>query len=239
MTSLLDATFPSPGFLQTKPLLLILIGPPGAGKGTHAGPLGALFKIPHISTGDLFRENIRNQTPLGIEAKRFIDQGMLVPDELALDLLYERVQKEDCKNGFVLDGFPRTVPQAEAFELRLGSSCEIVVIHFRIETQRLIERIIGRVACKGCGQSYHRLFDPPQNPHHCDHCKKELFQRDDDREDVVRKRLEVYDSLTQPVIEYYSQKKILQEICSEGSKEAIFKNVVAAVASVHAGSSMK
>src|SRR5690349_8114494 len=135
---------------ESKPPVVDLMGPPGAGKGTHAGPLSEYLRIPHISTGDLFREHIRNQTPLGIQAKGYIDQGRLVPDALVLDMLFVRVLQDDCKNGYILDGFPRTLPQAQALEERMEGACRLIVLHFQIEDRAIIERISGRIVCKAC-----------------------------------------------------------------------------------------
>jgi adenylate kinase len=212
--------------IETKPLMVILMGPPGAGKGTHAGPLSEYLHLPHVSTGDLFREHIRNKTPLGLKAREFMDKGNLVPDELVLDMLFDRIGRDDCKNGVILDGFPRTVAQAEALDRRLGP-CQLVALHFSLADDLLVERIVGRIVCKGCGRPYHIKFDPPKKPGLCDHCNGVLYQRDDDREEVVRRRLHVYYRETHPVIEFYARKKdSFHQIESEGTKESIFQEAL-------------
>lgn len=208
-------------------MVVILMGPPGAGKGTHAGPLSEHLGMPHISTGDLFRENIRNQTPLGQKAKTFIDKGNLVPDELVLDMLFDRVSKEDCKNGYILDGFPRTIAQAKALDQKLNQHHRIVALNFNIDDPSIIERITGRIACKQCGKPFHKVFDPPKEEMVCDACGGDLYQRDDDNEEIVRKRLEVYRAQTQPLIDHYAkQKNVLHDIDSKKQKEHVFHDVL-------------
>lgn len=212
---------------QNKPWVVILMGPPGAGKGTHAGPLSETLGLPHISTGDLFREHIRSQTPLGQKAKSFIDKGQLVPDSLVLDMLFNRVAQEDCKNGYLLDGVPRTINQAKALDERLNNRYRVIALNFSLTDESAIERISGRVACQNCGRPFHKKFDPPKNPHVCDLCGGILYQREDDREEVVRKRLEVYRTQTKPLIDYYgSQKQVLREIDSQNAKEKVFQDVL-------------
>jgi adenylate kinase len=203
------------------------MGPPGAGKGTHAAPLSQHLNIPPISTGDLFRENIRNQTPLGVKAKSFIEKGNLVPDELVLDMLFERVAKPDCKNGYILDGFPRTIPQAEALDLRLQA--KVIALNFHLADSIIIERITGRIMCRSCGRPYHKKYDIPQKEMLCDECEVPLYQRDDDREEIIRKRLEVYRLQTEPLIEYYAKKKLLCNIDSKGEKSQVFHRVLEAL----------
>jgi adenylate kinase len=209
--------------------MVILMGPPGAGKGTHAGLLSEYLNLPHISTGDLFREHIRSKTPLGLQAKEFMDKGNLVPDFLVLDMLFDRIGRPCCKNGALLDGFPRTVAQAEALEKRLAR-CKLITLYFSIPDDVLIKRIAGRIACKNCGRPYHVNFDPPKEKGICDDCKGPLYQRDDDTESVVRRRLEVYYKETHPVIGYYAKKKdCFRQIESAGDKEAIFQEVLKAL----------
>lgn len=218
---------------ETKPLVVILMGPPGAGKGTHAGPLSQHLSLPHISTGDLFREHIRAQTPLGVKAKNFMDKGNLVPDELVLDMLFDRVNKADCKNGYILDGFPRTLPQAKALDQRLKNRSRVVALNFNLADETIIERVTGRIACKECGRPYHKKFDPPKKESICDSCHGMLIQRDDDKEEIIRKRLEVYRAQTEPLIAYYAkQKEVLREIDSQNRKEQVFHDVLEAVPSL-------
>ncbi|MBS0626400.1 MAG: adenylate kinase [Verrucomicrobia bacterium] len=190
-----------------KPLVVILLGPPGAGKGTHASPMSQQLGIPHISTGDLFRENIRGQTALGKKAKEYMDQGKLVPDELVLDMLFDRIARDDCKSGYILDGFPRTLAQAKALDARLNSHNQVVAINFDVPDAVLVKRIAGRMLCKSCARPYHREFQPPAAENICDTCGGSLYQRDDDKAEVVVKRLEVYHEQTQPVIDYFAAKK--------------------------------
>ena len=212
--------------VEEKPLVIILLGPPGAGKGTHAVPLSKTLQIPHISTGDLFREHIRNQTPLGNAAKGYIDQGKLVPDELVLDMLFSRVAQKDCLEGFILDGFPRTLPQGRALHAKLNETHRLMVLNFNIPDSYLIERITGRMVCKDCGAPYHKKNNPPKVPHVCDRCSGALYERDDDKEDVLRKRLEVYQLQTKPLIEFYTQKALLKEIRAEQSQPLVFEAIL-------------
>jgi len=182
-----------------------------------------MLKLPHISTGDLFRDHIRKQTSLGKQAKTFIDAGKLVPDALVLDMLFDRISSEDCKLGYLLDGFPRTVPQAEALQQRLGET-PIVVLSFALPDKTLIERITGRLVCSQCGKTHHRTFDPPKTAGVCDACKHILSQRPDDKEEVVRKRLQVYRLQTAPLLQFYRES--LREISSTGTKDEVFKQVL-------------
>lgn len=215
---------------ETRPLVILLMGPPGSGKGTHAGPLSQHLSIPHISTGDLFRENIRNQTSLGKKAKSFIDLGNLVPDELVLDMLFDRVSKEDCKNGYVLDGSPRTIPQAKALDLRLKGTHKIIALNFHLDDSIIVERITGRIACKDCGRPHHKKYDPPRKEMTCDSCGGPLYQRDDDKEAIILKRLQVYREQTEPLIAHYAaQKGVLKQIDSKNSKAQVFSDVLDAL----------
>lgn len=215
---------------DTKALVVILMGPPGAGKGTHAGPLSKHLGVPHISTGDLFRENIRLQTTLGKTAQTYINQGNLVPDELVLDMLFERVSLPDCKTGYILDGFPRTIAQAIALDIRLEGKAQVLALNFNLSDEQIIERITGRLACTGCGRPYHKTFDAPKQAMTCDQCGSALIQREDDKEEVIRKRLEVYRTQTAPLIDYYAQQPdVLKEIDSERDKAAVFNSVLDAL----------
>lgn len=215
---------------ENKPLVVILMGPPGAGKGTHAGPLSQHLGVPHISTGDLFRENIRNQTPLGLRAKTFMDKGNLVPDELVLDMLFDRVGKDDCKNGYILDGFPRTIAQAKALDQRLKKQNRVIALNFTLADPVIVERVTGRIACKDCGRPYHKKYDPPKQAMVCNECNGKLIQREDDKEEIIRKRLEVYRTQTQPLIDFYAkQKEVLREINSQNGKEQVFHDVLEAM----------
>lgn len=212
-----------------KPLVVILMGPPGAGKGTHAKPLGEQLGIPHISTGDLFRENIRNQTPLGQKAKSFIDAGKLVPDEVVLDMLFSRIAFPDCNNGYILDGFPRTVAQAQALDQKLQKS-RVIAVNLNVPDALLLERISGRLACKECGKPYHKKYNPPATSGQCDVCQGSLFQRDDDKEEILKKRLEVYRAQTEPLIEYYGKnKETLKEVDAAHPPDEVFHLVVDAI----------
>ncbi len=205
-----------------KPLILILMGPPGSGKGTHAVPLSAALHLPHISTGDLFRFNIRERTALGQEAKSYIEQGKLVPDALVLNMLLARIQQPDCAAGCILDGFPRTIPQAEAFGSLIGNA-HLTVIHLKVSDALLLDRVSGRLACRGCSKTYHIRSSPPRIPHVCDVCASPLFQRSDDREEILRERLVAYHRETEPLISYYAmQPGALYEVNAALPAENVF-----------------
>ena len=193
---------------------LIMLGAPGAGKGTQAKKIAEKYNIPHISTGDIFRANIKNGTELGKKAKTFMDQGLLVTDELVVELVVDRVGQEDCANGYVLDGFPRTIPQAEALDRALSTLGEKVdyAINVEVPDGNIVKRMSGRRACVGCGATYHIVYAPTKVENVCDTCQGELILRDDDKPETVQKRLDVYHEQTQPLIEYYSNKGILREV---------------------------
>jgi len=212
-----------------KPIVVILMGPPGAGKGTHAKPLGEQLGIPHISTGDLFRENIQNQTSLGQTAKSYINAGKLVPDAVVLDMLFARIDQPDCTQGYILDGFPRTMAQAEALDLRLKDS-RVIAVNLNVPDPLLVERISGRLACKECGKLYHKKYSAPAAQGQCDLCQGTLFQRDDDKEEILKKRLEVYRAQTEPLIEYYGKKDVLREINAADSPDRVFHLVLDQIA---------
>ncbi|PKM94985.1 MAG: adenylate kinase [Firmicutes bacterium HGW-Firmicutes-1] len=193
---------------------LIMLGAPGAGKGTQAKYIAATYKIPHISTGDIFRANIKNDTELGKKAKEYMDLGLLVPDDLVVDLVADRLQQEDCINGFVLDGFPRTIPQAESLDSALsnmGAKMDYA-IEVAVPDDDIVRRMSGRRACVGCGATYHIVNVPPKTENQCDTCGSGLILRDDDKEETVLKRLEVYHEQTQPLIDYYNNQGILISI---------------------------
>ncbi|WP_027716915.1 adenylate kinase [Desulfuromonas sp. TF] len=190
---------------------LILLGPPGAGKGTQAKMLTERFDIPQISTGDILRAAVKDRTPMGVKAKSFMDAGGLVPDDVVIGIVRERLQNQDCAAGFILDGFPRTVAQADALKETLHSLGKDLdaVISLEVDTEALVERLTGRRTCRECGQGYHVKFDPPREAGRCDACGGELFQRDDDSEETIRKRLEVYHAQTSPLAAYYRNEDLL------------------------------
>jgi adenylate kinase len=201
---------------------LIFLGPPGSGKGTQAKILSDKLKIPHISTGDIFRENIKNLTDLGKKASEFMNKGLLVPDEVTNAMVEKRLKENDCKKGFILDGYPRTLPQADF----LGLIQKIdKVVNFELDDAEIIKRISGRRTCKNCGTAFHIVFIKPKKQNVCDKCGSELAQRDDEKPDVVKKRLEVYKKQTEPLIEYYRKKKILADVSAYPSIEEVSKDV--------------
>ncbi len=213
---------------------LVLLGPPGAGKGTQAQRLQEELKAPQIASGDLLRAAVRNKTSLGLEAKRYMDQGTLVPDELVLKLIEERLRDPDAARGFILDGFPRTLAQAEALHEMLernGQGLDLVVALI-VPEQEIIKRISGRRTCKNCGAMYHTIFDPPRNVGLCNKCNGELYQRDDDAEDTVKMRLEVYDTQTRPLLNYYQDRGLLKRIDGVGSLEDIYHRIKSAIEEV-------
>ena len=202
---------------------IILLGPPGCGKGTQAKILIDTYHIPQISTGDILREAIKKGSPLGIEAKTYMDQGSLVPDQLVIGIIEERLQQADCARGFILDGFPRTVAQAEALDSTLSKVGLKLKYVFNIEVvnEELIKRLTGRRVCRKCGESFHITFNPPEKEGLCDSCGGELYQRDDDREETIRNRLKVYQAQTAPLITFYEEKDILHSVDGVGSIEEI------------------
>jgi len=206
---------------------IILMGLPGAGKGTQAERIVQEFNIPHISTGDMFRAAVKNETPLGLQAKSFMDKGLLVPDEVVIGIVRERLAMDDCAKGFLLDGFPRTVPQAEALTAtlkELGRELDHV-INIQVRRDLLIERLTGRWICPVCGASYHTLFNPPKEAGVCDKDGGELYQRDDDKPEVVAQRLDVNIAQTQPLIEYYSSQGLLRNIDGEQDIQVVFAEI--------------
>lgn len=209
---------------------IIMLGAPGAGKGTQAKKIAAKYAIPHISTGDIFRANIKNNTELGQKAKTYMDKGELVPDELVVDLIMDRFKEADCANGYVLDGFPRTIPQAEALDKALSANGESVdyAINVEVPDENIINRMSGRRACVGCGATYHIVYNPTKVEGKCDACGSDLILRDDDKPETVEKRLNVYHEQTQPLIDYYKAKGILKEV--DGTVD--MKDVFAAITDI-------
>ncbi|MBP3577325.1 MAG: adenylate kinase [Lachnospiraceae bacterium] len=208
---------------------IIMLGAPGAGKGTQAKKIAEKYGIPHISTGDIFRANIKNQTELGMKAKGYMDQGMLVPDELTLELIMDRFTNDDCKNGYVLDGFPRTIPQAEALTKALADKNDAVdyAINVDVPDEAIVTRMSGRRACLACGGTYHIKFNPTKVDGICDACGGELVLRADDKPETVQKRLDVYHEQTQPLIDYYQTQNILKEVDGTLPLEEVFSAIIA------------
>ena len=207
---------------------IIMLGAPGAGKGTQAKQIADKYSIPHISTGDIFRANIKNGTELGQKAKKYMDQGLLVPDELTCDLVMDRIGQEDCKNGYVLDGFPRTIPQAEALDKALTDLGEKMdyAIDVDVPDENIVRRMSGRRACVGCGATYHLEYAPTKAEGICDVCGKELILRDDDKPETVTKRLNVYHEQTQPLIDYYTKAGILKTVDGTVDIDDVFQAIV-------------
>lgn len=207
---------------------IIMLGAPGAGKGTQAKKIAEKYNIPHISTGDIFRANIKNGTELGKKAKTFMDQGLLVPDELVVDLVVDRVAQDDAKNGYVLDGFPRTIPQAEALDKALDAINEKVdfAINVEVPDENIINRMSGRRACVDCGGTYHIKYAPTKVEDICDACGGKLILREDDKPETVKNRLNVYHDQTQPLIDYYTKKGILEEVDGTKDMSEVFEAIV-------------
>lgn len=208
---------------------IIMLGAPGAGKGTQAKMIAGKYGIPHISTGDIFRANIKNGTPLGAKAKEYMDKGLLVPDELVVDLIMDRFKEDDCKNGYILDGFPRTIPQAEALEKALTANGDAVdyAINVEVPDENIIRRMSGRRACVGCGATYHIVYNPTKEEGICDTCGGELILRDDDKPETVENRLKVYHEQTQPLIDFYKNKGVLAEVDGTVDMDDVFNAIVA------------
>ncbi|TAJ17906.1 MAG: adenylate kinase [Planctomycetota bacterium] len=217
-----------------QPSVIILLGAPGAGKGTQAVRLAAARGLPHVSTGDLFRENLKQETALGKQAKGYMDSGKLVPDELVLDMLFARVARPDCAHGYVLDGFPRTLPQAEAFARRLGRIAPVAV-NIVVRDATIVERAAGRLTCKACGNVQHLRHAPPRVAGKCDRCAGELVQRADDAPHVVTERLRVYHEQTAPLVGYYARAGALRELDGEQSPDAVFHALTSVLPPQEAG----
>jgi adenylate kinase len=214
---------------------LVLMGLPGAGKGTQAEQIVEKYKIPHISTGDMFRSAIKEGTDLGLQAKSFMDKGELVPDEVTIGIVRERLSKADCEKGFLLDGFPRTVPQAEALEDILSDLNRKIefVINIDVEKELLMERLTGRRICKSCGSTYHLVFNPPATEGVCDRCNGELYQRADDNEETVQNRLEVNLKQTKPLLDFYETKGYLRNINGQQDIRKVFADLDELLGSLH------
>ncbi len=210
---------------------MILLGAPGAGKGTQGVNLSKLYSIPQISTGDILRENVRNKTPLGAKAKGFMDRGALVTDEIVVDMVIDRIAKPDCANGFMLDGFPRNMAQAEALEAMLSKMEREIdhVIGIEVPNKELLRRLTGRRVCRKCSASYHVIFSPPLNIGMCDKCGDEIYQRDDDKEDTIAERLKVYEEETHPLISYYTEKGLYRAIDGIGGVDSITDSITEAI----------
>ena len=210
---------------------LVLFGPPGAGKGTQAKFLSELLNVPHISTGDILRENVKKETALGLKAKSYMDKGELVPDKLLIDLIKDRLSQPDCRKGFLLDGFPRTIPQAVALDEILEDINKNLngVVNIDVGSGELIRRLSGRRVCKSCGASYHVMFNAPKVTGICDTCSGELYQRADDQEVAINNRLNVYSNLTQPVLDYYKKKGILIDIDGEKDIDEVTVDIKSAI----------
>ena len=207
---------------------IIMLGAPGAGKGTQAKQIAAKYQIPHISTGDIFRANIKNGTELGKKAKEYMDQGLLVPDELTCDLVMDRIGQEDCANGFVLDGFPRTIPQAESLDAalsKIGQKMDFA-IDVDVPDSHIVKRMSGRRACLSCGATYHIEFAAPKVENVCDTCGEALVLRDDDKPETVSKRLKVYHEQTQPLIDYYTKQGVLKTVDGTVALDKVFQSIV-------------
>ncbi len=211
---------------------LVFLGPPGAGKGTQANLVTRQCGIPQISTGDILRSAVANQSPMGVKAKRFMDDGLLVPDDVVVGIVEERLSSEDCRAGFILDGFPRTVAQADALKVVLQGVGRSLghVISFEVDHSVLLARLTGRRMCRSCGRGFHVVFDPPAKTGLCDGCGGELYQREDDREETIRRRLEVYDEQTAPLKSYYEAASLLRRIDALGTIESVqaaIQNIIA------------
>lgn len=207
---------------------IIMLGAPGAGKGTQAKRIAEKYGVPHISTGDIFRANIKEGTELGMKAKEFMDQGLLVPDEVTIGMLLDRIKKEDCVNGYVLDGFPRTIPQAESLTKALEEMGQKIdyAVDVDVPDENIVSRMSGRRACITCGATYHVQFAPPKAEGICDKCGAELVLRDDDKPETVQKRLAVYHEQTQPLIDYYRRAGVLVSVDGTQSMDQVFESIV-------------
>lgn len=211
---------------KSNPRVIIILGPPGSGKGTQAARISKELGMPHISTGDLFRENISKDTDLGKRAKTYMEAGKLVPDAVVLDMLFDRVSRPDCANGYLLDGFPRTIAQAEALEKHLPAGTKLVVLDLEVPDDVIVKRISGRLTCKDCGNVQNLYFSPPKKEGICDKCGGTLLQRPDDKPTVVQERLRVYHNQTQPLESYYEKKKLLQRVDGTKPPDEVYKVLI-------------
>jgi adenylate kinase len=208
---------------------LVIFGPPSAGKGTQAQKLSKKYSVPQVATGDLLRKAVADKTPLGLKIKSYLDQGKLGPDEVIVQLIKERVAKPDCKNGFLLDGFPRTMGQAKELERMTDIDLVLSIV---VDFESLVERAVGRRTCPKCSAVYHIKFNPPMNAGICEKCGSKLIQRDDDKEETVRNRLKVYQEQTAPLVEYYRKKGKLVDIDGSGGIDAVFAQMVDAISHI-------
>jgi adenylate kinase len=213
---------------------IVLLGSPGSGKGTQASKIVTMFNIPHISTGDMFRENIKNVTPIGLEAKKYIEKGLLVPDDFTLSMIEDRFSEPDCNSGFLLDGFPRTLVQAEALEaeLEINEKKLTAVVNLDVSDETIIGRMTGRRVCGSCGSTYNLTYNKPKVESTCDYCGGQLQIREDDKHETVTNRLKVYKNETQPLIDYYKEKGILITINGEQDASDVFDNIRKALETV-------
>ena len=210
---------------------IIMLGAPGAGKGTQAINIAKEYHIPHVSTGDIFRANIKNETELGMKAKSYMDAGKLVPDELTIGMLLSRISEADCSGGYVLDGFPRTIPQAESLKKALAERGEKIdfAVDIEVPDENIVERMGGRRSCPKCGATYHIAFNPPKKENVCDECGTELTQRADDKPETVKSRLSVYHEQTQPLIDFYKKEGVLKEFDGTKSPKEVFADIMEAL----------
>jgi adenylate kinase len=217
--------------MSTEPMYIVLLGPPASGKGTQAARLREVLGLPHVASGDLFRENLKNETELGLKAKAYMDRGELVPDDVTIAMVMERLNRPDCASGAILDGFPRTIAQAEALERALAAQGHRIrlVPSIVVPDEVLVERVSGRRLCRVCGEAYHVRFNPPRQPGVCDNDGGELYQRDDDKPETVRKRLKVYWEQTSPLVDHYRCQGVLVEINGEQSIDAVAADLRAAI----------
>lgn len=208
------------------PLVIIFLGPPGIGKGTQAAKVSEQLGFPHISTGDILRDNIKRQTQLGKQTQELIETGRYVPDDIINKMIENRVAQEDCSGGYILDGFPRTLHQAEWLNDFLEGKAQVKVICYNASDDTIVERLSGRLTCKGCGKTYHKLFSPPLEDNRCDSCSGELIQRKDDQESVIRQRLAVYQKETSPLVDFYQKRGLLETVFCECSIDKIFEETL-------------